>query len=141
MGTVSKIEQKLLEDVLRQQTTELTPTQERSLGHVFQRGPTVIKRMIQEARERFAERAGEYTDIHFQSAQGALADGDYEVAGELAQWAMKEISMEGVRVIDKANTEAQVPRVMIGIKLGGLTEDTRPNAPAVTVEAESVLEP
>lgn len=137
LGQPSAIEKKLLEDVLRQQTTELTPTQERSLGHVFQRGPGVIKKMIQEAREKFAERAGEYVDIHYQAATGALADGKYEVAGDLAQWAMKEIASEGVRIIDRPSEVVNVPKVMIGVKLGGI--GTTPEV-AVAVEGGVVAE-
>jgi hypothetical protein len=93
-------------------------------------GIGTMKLMIERAREKFARAAEKYVDTHLHATERALETGDYETATKASQWAMSNLAAEGVRVIDRPEEgSGQGPKVLIGIKLGGLGPDTRAAAP------------
>lgn len=84
-----------------------------------------IKSVIAKAREQFEADALEYVNIHKQSAQLALADGDYDTARKAAAFAMEKVSAVNDRgeretIIDRIESTSSQPRIQIGIALGGL---------------------
>lgn len=132
---ISTAEKTLVDQIVRDIPHEITTHQVTALSHLLERPIPTVRKMIEDARTRFVESAGRYVDIHLQSTEGALADQDYETAAKAAQWALTNISGEGARVVDRADDGGPSgPKVMIGIKLGGLEADTR----HVAITAEEV---
>lgn len=139
MSIVTKAEKRLVDQFVRDLPHEITERQVTALSTLLERPRASVKRIIEDARERFAASAGKYVDIHMQATEGALVKGDFEVAAKASQWALTNISGEGARVVDRPDdTGPAQPKVLIGIKLGGLGPDTRNN---VTIPSIDVTEP
>lgn len=124
-GPLSAADKAMITQFALDQPREVTPKQISQLAQLTRRSPAAIKRVVEGAREAFAGSAETYVDIHLRATQGAEAKGDYETAAKAAQWAMTNVAFEGVRVVDRAQEGNAAPKVLIGIKLGGLTADTR----------------
>jgi hypothetical protein len=120
-GPVSKVEKALVAHVIQDTPGIITTAQERGLATALRRPKEVIKEMIDEAREKFVKSSLRYVEIHKSATENALADGDNEQALKGSQWALTNISAEGARIIDKQNTETNTPKVLIGIRVGGVT--------------------
>lgn len=128
----------IVERLLQDQPGELTSQQMRALATLTRRTPEMVKSIIESAREKLYARVEEYTDMHFAATQGALADGDFKTTAHASQWAMENIGVDGVRVIDKLKeAPTKAPQVMIGIRLGGTGQAEL--APP-TIEAEVVTD-
>lgn len=128
-GRVSKAEKALMKQFVADQSKEIDRSQTLALAKVMRRSPSMIKEMIQEAREDFVTSGQEYVTIHKQATQEALAAGEFEPALRGAQWALTNISAEGQRIVDKPESGPMGAKIMIGIKVGGINQD------AITVGA------
>lgn len=134
-GGVTKPEKDLVAAFVQDQPREITESQVNGLARTLRRSKDVTKRLIEDARERFVDSAGRYVDIHMQAAEAALVNGDaksLEVASKAAQWALTNIGAEGTRIVDKPSAETNTPKVLIGIKIGGVNS----SAPVITVDPE-----
>ena len=118
MGVPTKADKALVAQVVLDQPAEITPAQITGLAKTLRRSKDAIKQMIEEARENFVAGAERYVEIHREATEAALADGDNEQALKGAQWALQNISAEGVRVVEKTVEASSGSRIMIGIKLG-----------------------
>jgi hypothetical protein len=146
-GAVTKTEQQLVSQFVRDQPREVTTSQVNSLAKVLRRSREVVRGMIEQAREEFQSEASFYVKAHKQSVEKALnvltKDGEHDaraldVAARGSQWALENLSAEGQRVIDKpsAGKGETGPRILVGIQLGGL------NTPeAVTIDATPTPSP
>lgn len=110
------------------------PISERQVGLIartLHRSKDVIKGMIDQARENLASDAVDYVDMHKQATQAALDNGDaksLEVATRAAQWAMKNIALEGKHVVEPQAQVSSGTVINIGVKLGGLITENQPPA-------------
>ena len=120
-GAPSKIDKVLVAQVVavEAQTVPISTKQITSLATTMGRSKAVVKQMIENAREKFVESAEDYVDIHKAATQQALAEGDNETAAKAAQWAIQNLSFDGVRIIEKPNTEPTGRSIFIGVALGG----------------------
>ena len=122
-GSPTKAEKELVAQFVMDQPGGITPRQTTSLARVLRRSKELTKQMIEDARENFVESAGRYVDIHKQATEAALANGDaksLEVAVRGSQWALENLSEEGVRIVDKASSESTGTKIMVGIQVGGI---------------------
>ena len=81
-----------------------------------------MKKLIEEARTKFISRASRMVDTYFQATEGALKDGQFDVASKSAQWYIQNVSSEGARIIDRPETGKTGGTVQIGIKVGGIDQ-------------------
>lgn len=130
-GSVTKAEKTLVEQYVRDMPREITNGQIMQLANVMGRSTTLVRKIVEGARTKFAESAELYVDAHLQATQGALRSEDYETAAKASQWAMENLAAEGVRVIDRVEKNVGT-KVMVGIRLGGL--DTVKPAIAVSTD-------
>lgn len=119
-GSPSQPEKALVAQFVLDQPRELTNGQISGLARTLRRSKDVVKKLIDEARDNFVANAGRYVDIHIAATEGALSEGDHEVAAKAAQWAMEHTSAEGSRIVEKAQTGPVGSRIQIGIKVGGI---------------------
>jgi len=108
-------------------------------AHLMRRDPRTVAHYIVAAREQFQANARRYVEIHQQVADAALKDGSdraLDVARKASEFAMQHASAKDKsgkveRIIESQQT-VDVPRVQIGVVLGGL-----PTArPAAIIDAE-----
>ena len=125
MGVPTKADKALVAQVVLDQPAEITPAQITGLAKTLRRSKEAIKQMIEEARENFVVGAKRYVDIHRAATEAALADGDNEQALKGSQWALQNISAEGVRIVEKAVDGPVGTKIMVGIKLGGLSDSDK----------------
>lgn len=139
-GKPTQVEQSLITQFVRDQPREVTSGQVAALARVLRRPRETVKSMIEAAREDFAVEASFYVAAHKTSVQRALdvtnKDGEHDakaldVAARASQWALENLSAEGVRVVDKpsAGKGDTGPRIMVGINVGGL--NTKPTVEVV----------
>ena len=124
-GPTSKAEKVFMEQFVANHPQEVTPIEVRALTKLLHRTPQVTKRLLTEARDKFIASAGHYVDVHKQAIDTALANGDpksLEVAVRGSQWAMENASEGSTRIVDKSSPESAGPRVLVGIKIGGLND-------------------
>jgi hypothetical protein len=132
-GGVTKVEQNLISQFVRDQPREITTSQVNSLAKVLRRSREVVRGMVETAREEFQASAEFYVNAHKTSVQRAMGvtnkDGEYDpkaldVAARASQWALENLAAEGVRVVDKpsAGKGETGPRILVGIQLGGLNK-------------------
>lgn len=90
-----------------------------------------VAQSIRAAREKLQGVASRYVEIHLQSAEKALKNGDYDAARKACEWAMENLSADGddgkqVRIIAPKDQPAPtLPAIQIGIALGGLPSSDR----------------
>jgi hypothetical protein len=136
-GGITKQEQALVTQFVKDQPTEITTGQIRGLAQTLRRTPDTVKVMILKAREQFVQSASDYVDIHKRATEGALESEDYETAAKASQWALSNLSAEGERLIERTEIEAQGTKIVIGVALGGTKEqNTTPVIDAVKVSHE-----
>lgn len=124
-GPATDADKSLIQDIIAQTPGGLSNGQVNALAIVLQRSRAKTKELVEEAALKVAERAERYADIHMRVTEEALANGDaksLEVAARASQWAMENINVDGVGVIEKAANKPAAPSVMIGIRVGGLNE-------------------
>lgn len=139
-GTVSKAEQALVTQFVKDQPREVTEKQVTALSKVLRRSKEAVRDMVAKAREDFTSSADFYVKAHKTTVERALAvtnkEGEHDpkaldVAAKATQWALENLSAEGQRIVDKpsAGKGDSGPRIMVGIQLGGLNN----SKPAVDV--------
>lgn len=144
-GPVTQTERALVTKFVNDQPREMTTSQVNSLAKVLRRSREVVRSLVEDAREEFQASADFYVKAHKESVTKALLvtnkDGEHDpkaldVAARSSQWALENLSAEGVRVVDKptAGKGETGPRIMVGINVGGL------NTPAVTIESTPLPE-
>ncbi len=116
----SAVEKDLVAHLVLGHPGPLRPRQELGLAHALRRSPQVIKALIEEARDKFASNAGKYVDVHMQAAEKALKARDFGVAARAAEWALTNLSADGVRVVEKAQEGPQGAKILVGIQMGGV---------------------
>lgn len=128
---------------------DATPREQAALARALRRRPQTVKKQILQAKQTFASRAGDYVDAHMEAVRGALALDDpkaYAVAAQASQWAIQNMSMDGIRVLEAPQKGASGPSIAIGIKIGGLRGREGASAeivalgPADTVEVGEVID-
>jgi ribosomal protein S9 len=129
---ITPAEKALIAQVVQESPFAVPDAQIGSLARGLRRKKEDIKKMIEEARENFVTSAQRYVEIHKAATEQALEKGDSEQALKGSQWALTNISAEGARIVDKVNNETNTPKVLVGIRIGGVSS----NAPAITVDSE-----
>lgn len=144
-GPPTQADKELIETALVATPHELTTGQLNGLAAAIGKKRSVVVKLVEEAREKLAERAEFYLDAHKQvvtdalSSAAANADGEtamagakyLEVAQKASQWGLENISIDGVRIVDgkaAAGSGGGGTKIMIGVNMGSRT------APAVTTE-------
>ncbi len=120
-GGLTNAERATVAAFVKDSPSELRAGQVQALSELLRRPVGTVKAIIQEARESLASDAKLYVETHRMATIGAMASGDFKVAAEAAQWAMKNIGEGDVRIIDReVKPSDSGSRVLIGIKLGGI---------------------
>ena len=135
-GPLSNGEKLIVSEFAAEQPSEISKQQVQALAKTLNRSTETIANAVTRARESFVSRAERYADAHAEAMEAALANGDaksLEVATKASQWAMTNLSHEGKRIIEKEVVSPVVPRVMIGVKIGGLDLDKIQESGAVIV--------
>lgn len=91
----------------------------------MRRSPEAVMSGIAKAREKFQAKAEYYVDLHARAADLALVNNDADVARKAAEWAMTNLSGKSQsgdieRIVDRAESASDAPRIQIGINLGGV---------------------
>jgi hypothetical protein len=137
-GSPSKAEKEHIAQFVLDQPTEITPRQVTALATSMRRSKEVIKSMIEQAKDNFQAGAERYVEIHKQAIEAALANGDSKslhVATQGAQWAMENLSAEGVSIVGKRSEGGSgAGKIMIGIQIGGI----RGQDSATVIDAEKL---
>lgn len=122
-GGVTPKEVKIISLMLEDQPQDISAEQVDQMAKLLRRNPETIKSLILKARDRFTDNAKVYIEVHAKSVQSAYANGQFDTAATHAEWAMENISSEGVSIIDAASKKGtnEGPRVVIGVNLGGVT--------------------
>lgn len=124
----------VVKQVVQDTPGSVSDAQVNGLARSLKRSKAVILQLIDEARETLAGAALDYVQMHKEAVEKAVANGDaksLEVAIKGTQWAMSNLSLEGKRVIDARQVDGGGgPRILIGIKLGGLVQPAS-DAPAL----------
>lgn len=134
-GPASKSEQETVQDLLKQTPGEVNV---RALAKVLRRSTEYTRKLVEQARQNFAETADEYRQLHLTGVRDAISTGDpkgLDAGIRGAQWALENIAFEGQRMVEKAQKESGGTKVMIGVKLelGGKVSAETP-----IIEAEAV---
>ena len=125
LGSFTDAEKTIVEDIVAQSPGGLNTSEVNALARVLRRNREIIKAAVIEAAETLADRAGRYADIHLQTTEAALANGDaksLEVAARASQWALENISVDGVAVVEKKADKPTGPQINIGVIVGGKNE-------------------
>lgn len=135
-GKPTQAEKELVARLVVDQPAEMSSRQIVGLAKTLRRSKDVVKEMVEQAKENFVVSAGDYVTMHKAAVDAAYATGTpagLKVAAEASQWAIEKISTDGVRIVDKATSDAPTgSRIMIGIALGGV------NNPTTVIELPSV---
>jgi len=131
VGPLTVAEKNLVAQVVLDQPGELRPSQINGLARALRRSKEAVRSMIEEAQEAFRANASRYVEVHMKATEEALAHGSMdgkEIAMKGAQWAIERMSGEGARIIEPKVTDAGQggPRVMIGIRVGGVDATKEP---------------
>lgn len=82
-----------------------------------------LKQHLVEARQAFRTHALPYVLMRLRATAEALETGDYPTVIKSADFALEQLSEQGVRIIDPTKAEASKgPTVMIGLALGGIDD-------------------
>jgi len=122
-GPVTQNEKDLVAAYVMDQPSAVTPDQENALAVALKRTPLVVKRLIQDARQNFAAKAGRYVEVHMEATEKALQAGTVtglDVALRGSQWAIERIAEDGARVVDKATEQNAGTKIVLGIQMGGI---------------------
>jgi hypothetical protein len=138
-GSVTKAEKALVAAFVQDLPAEITPSQTTALARTLRRSKEATLAMIEEAKENFQSSAHRYVEIHKQAVEAALANGDsksLQVAVDGAQWALENLSAEGVSIVGKKQEQvSQAGKIMIGINIGGIRQD---DAKVAVIDAEKI---
>lgn len=141
-GPVTPEEKLVVAHFIAAQKQELSAAQERGLAQTLNRSTDMVKRIIDEAKLTFVERAGRYVDLHMETVETALANGDaksLEVARRGSEWAIEHASMDGHRVVEAEKVAADTGvKIVVGVQVGGAV---MPNTQVIEVAPVSPQEP
>src|SRR6185295_12536515 len=88
-------EKDLIAKFVKDQGGSITDEQVSAMGYLLRRPRKTMKKLIEEARTKFISRASRMVDTYFQATEGALKDGQFDVASKSAQWYIQNVSSEG----------------------------------------------
>lgn len=126
-GMPNKSEQTIIDHIAKQPEHQVTPAILESAAIIVHKSPETLARHVIAARQRLTEHAEKYVDLHMQSADAALANGEYGEARKAAEWALEKISVGSRRIVDAPSTaQSTAPVIRIGIALGGISNNSRP---------------
>lgn len=138
-GPVSQTEKEFVAQFVQDQPTAITPAQITALSTTMRRSKEQIKTMIEQAKDNFQGAAEYYVDVHKRAVDAALENGDAKslhVAVQGAQWAMENLSAEGVSILNKKQDSGPgAGKIMIGIQIGGIRQE---EVKAGIIEGEKV---
>jgi len=123
----SREETHFIEGIVQRAKGPISPDKVNQIARRLDRPARSVKDAIQKAREKFALRAERYVDIHLDAVESALQSGTddaLEVAMKGSQWAIEHIRSEGSGVIETLDKNDSGMKIMIGIKLGGMREQS-----------------
>lgn len=119
-------EKDLVEYVAKNSPGGLSDKKIAALGVVLDRKPDTIRTMLAEARSLFVENQRRYVNTHMSAVEGALREGQYDVAATHSEWAMKHVSHEGERIIEapeKSEASGGNGNVYVGVQIGGIPQN------------------
>lgn len=124
-GPLTPSEKFVIAEIVRDTPGDLDTQQLNATAIVLARSPQTIASHVIVAREKLQQNAARYVDIHMDSVEQALVQGDVDVARKGSEWAMTNISAKDARgkaerIVDAPVAESTAPRIAIGINLGGL---------------------
>jgi hypothetical protein len=107
---------------------ELVPAQIDSVAIALRKDPASIAKYVLAAKEKFAQNASKYADLHYMVAQKAAMSDEpraFETARKAAEFSMlhtstKDAEGNEIRVISSPSQSSNAPVIKIGIALGGL---------------------
>lgn len=122
-GNITPKEKKIIALMLEDQPQDLNREQIDNLALILRRNPETIKQLVLQARDQFIDNAKLYVEVHAKAVQSAYHNGEFDTALRGSQWAMENLSSEGVGVIEAASKAGpdSGPKVVIGVNLGGMT--------------------
>lgn len=141
VGSLTLAEKNVVAALVSDSPREISPNQVTALAKALRRSKSAIKSAIEDAQAEFHGSAGRYVEIHQQATEAALKNGSVaglEAAMKGSQWAIERIAHDGARIVEAKGGETQAagPRVLIGIKVGGLdaTKDVPVDVTATEVK-------
>lgn len=141
-GIPTIAEENLVTALVLDSPVELNSKQVNGLAKALRRPVSTVRTMIEKAQTKFRSKAERYVEVHLEATEAALrrgTDRSLEVATKASQWAIEKMSGEGARIIEPAAVvgPGQLgPRVMIGVKIGGMKHNDA--QPTIDVTAEEV---
>jgi len=119
-------EKALVTDLVVRNNGQVSPEQIKALATVTERTPAAIRKWIIQARQEFLGSASFYVEVHKEAVRKALeagTDDSLQVATKGAQWAIEHLGDGDQRIVDRESSgEGSGVKVMIGVKIGGLTD-------------------
>lgn len=122
MGRTTQAEKEFVQNFVEDMPGPITERQIGALAKTMRRSKDVIRKMVEDAAETFAENANFYIQSHRQAVADALSSDTMagkKIAADAAQWAIEHMSGGGARIIEKAPTGPTGTKIMIGVKIGG----------------------
>lgn len=113
-------ENRIIKQVVAEVPGGLMPQEQQALATALRRPKELVIAAIDEAYEKLAGRSVQYVDLHYKAAEQAIAEGDNETAGKLAQWAIEHIGSGSHRIVEKSVAPEATSRVIIGVQIGGV---------------------
>jgi hypothetical protein len=126
-GALSSTEKSIIDSIVAS-NNEIVPSQIDATGIALRKDPATIARYVLAAKEKFAENASKYVDIHRQVMEKALASDNpkaWDTARKAGEFGMTNISAKdrdgkSIRIVDSVESSSSAPQIRIGIALGGL---------------------
>lgn len=112
----------------------LTPAREEALAAIVAgpdstaitiTSPNHLRHLVKKARQKMAERALDYMDVHLEAVRGAIKEGQFDVALRHTEWALEASGDAEERVIERPVKviEGKGPAgVLVGVNLGGIPQ-------------------
>ena len=125
LGKVSQAEKNLVAQVVADSALEPSSGEVKALAVALRRPISIVKRIIDDARDKFVHNARDYVEIHHKAVKKALQNGDaksLDVAVHGSAWAIEHTSGEGSRIVEKDAKQEGGMKVLIGVKIGGLND-------------------
>lgn len=123
---IPEADKALAQAFLKKLPREVTVDEVKTLASVFNRHPEVLRQAIEAAREAFITRATVYVEKHLDSVRAAYAAGEFDTAARHAEWAIEHLGTKEGMLLEKPEVVAGPgggPRVMVGVKIGGIRQD------------------
>ena len=124
-GKPTKAEKALVAEFVADQPMAVSEGQITAIAKVLRRPREVAKTLIEDAKDMLVDNTKRYVTIHMQATEDALAEGSpkaLDVATKAAQWALENISEGATRVVEATVKGDTGPRIMVGIRIGGLND-------------------